>query len=191
MIGIYKIQNTITLQSYIGSSLNIERRFKNHRSNAYRIGSKAFHLPLYKSIRRYGLSNFSFIILEECKEEDLRVMEKQFLSLELEVFNLRDSFLEWSDEVKANHKNAAKEAWKLRSDKSKEICFDNLKKGEDKRYAKKPIISTNLSTLEAIRFDSLYQASVYLSIPRPSICQVLKGKRNTSHGYVFEYDSKI
>ena len=66
MIGIYKITNKINGKSYIGQSIDIERRWREHKKN---IGSSKN--PLYLDFKKYGLENFSFEILEECKVKDL------------------------------------------------------------------------------------------------------------------------
>ena len=60
MIGIYKITNKLTNKAYIGQSIDIKRRWKEHR---YNIGSNKN--PLYLDFEKYGLDNFSFEILEE------------------------------------------------------------------------------------------------------------------------------
>ena len=35
MIGIYKITNIINGKTYIGQSVNIEKKFKTHKTNAF------------------------------------------------------------------------------------------------------------------------------------------------------------
>ena len=58
--GIYKIINKTNNKVYIGQSTNIKKRFKEH--NFYI--SNNIKYPLYKAIRKYGLHNFEFIIIE-------------------------------------------------------------------------------------------------------------------------------
>ena len=65
--GIYKIENVCTHKVYIGASTDIHRRILAHRSCS---GNTKFH-PLYQDIRRYGLNNFVFTVLEECLAEEL------------------------------------------------------------------------------------------------------------------------
>lgn len=59
--GIYKIINCINNKIYIGQSGNIEKRFKEHKNSV----NKKINIPLYRAIRKYGLNNFEFIIIEE------------------------------------------------------------------------------------------------------------------------------
>ena len=60
--GIYKITNLTNGHSYIGQSICIEQRWKNH---AY-YGKDHENYPLYRAFKKYGIENFSFEIIEEC-----------------------------------------------------------------------------------------------------------------------------
>ena len=60
--GIYKIINCINGKIYIGQSTDIKTRFSCHKHNAL---VKKINRPLYTSIRKYGIENFEFIILEK------------------------------------------------------------------------------------------------------------------------------
>lgn len=59
--GIYKIINCIDGKVYIGQSINIENRFIVHISNI----NNNKNSILYNTIRKYGIENFEFIIIEE------------------------------------------------------------------------------------------------------------------------------
>lgn len=67
--GIYKITNKINGHSYIGQSLNIEQRWTEHKKCIN--NTESWDRSLYKAIRKYGLDNFSWEIIEECSEENL------------------------------------------------------------------------------------------------------------------------
>lgn len=83
MIGIYKIQNKINGKCYIGQSLDIKKRLQCHKSVAFREKDSCYNYPLYRAIRKYGLDNFTFDILEKCKPEDLNNREVYWVK----VFN--------------------------------------------------------------------------------------------------------
>ena len=76
--GIYKIQNKIDGKAYIGQSINIERRWKEHKKCIYGI-SEGYNYPIYKAIRLYGLENFDWEIIEECSKEELDDKEKFYI----------------------------------------------------------------------------------------------------------------
>ena len=80
MIGIYKIENLINGKVYIGQSTNIKRRWDSHKSTAFNPSSEDYEYPLYRAIRKYGLDNFSFEVLEECKKENLNEKEKFYIA---------------------------------------------------------------------------------------------------------------
>ncbi len=77
MIGIYKITNSINGKCYIGQSNYIERRFAQHKSpyEQQRYSEK----PLYRAFKKYGIANFTFEILEECKIEELNEKEQYWI----------------------------------------------------------------------------------------------------------------
>ena len=79
MIGIYKIENLINGKVYIGQSRNIEKRWTAHRTRPFNQNAKQYDSPLYRSIRKYGLENFSFVVLEQTSIEDLDDREKYWI----------------------------------------------------------------------------------------------------------------
>lgn len=87
MIGIYKITNLINNKCYIGQSVNIERRWKEHcrKPNKSKIS---------KAIFDFGKENFSFQILEECSTEELNKKEqfyiKKFNSIYPNGYNIEE-----------------------------------------------------------------------------------------------------
>ena len=87
MIGIYKIENLINHKVYIGQSIHIERRWKEHCANST-------SSVISKAIKKYGKENFSFQILEECLEEDLDEKEiyyiKKFNCIVPNGYNIKD-----------------------------------------------------------------------------------------------------
>lgn len=80
MIGIYKITNLINGKSYIGQSVNIQKRFNAHRSAAFNPNNKNYDFPLYRAIRKYGIENFKFEVLEECTKSELDTKEVWYIS---------------------------------------------------------------------------------------------------------------
>lgn len=70
MTGIYKITNKINGKCYIGQSIDIETRLKQHQK---KIGSE--ENPMYVDFKTYGLENFSFEVLQECDRQYLNDRE--------------------------------------------------------------------------------------------------------------------
>lgn len=69
--GIYKITNQIDGKVYIGQSVNIQRRWKEHKINYKVSHDKQHNIYLYNAIKKYGLENFNFEIIEQCSPEEL------------------------------------------------------------------------------------------------------------------------
>jgi len=77
--GIYKIENLINHKVYIGSSKDINNRFRLHKYHL--INNKHHNLHLQSSYNKYGINKFRFDILEECKENELIKQEQEKLDL--------------------------------------------------------------------------------------------------------------
>jgi len=86
VIGIYKIQSNIDNQYYIGSSIHLERRWKQHQCDLKT--NKHPNQKLQKFVNKYGLDKLEFEILETCNKEALLIREQFYLS----QINVRNSF---------------------------------------------------------------------------------------------------
>ena len=76
--GIYKIENKINGHCYIGQSINIEERWREHRNSINTANS--WDRSIYQAIRKYGKENFSWEIIEECSKEELDNKEIYWIS---------------------------------------------------------------------------------------------------------------
>ena len=64
---IYKITNRINDKIYIGqTSRSIEMRWKEHVRHAFEPNVAGYNSHFYKSIRKYGISNFTVDLIEKC-----------------------------------------------------------------------------------------------------------------------------
>ncbi len=71
MVGIYKITNTVNGKCYIGQSRDIEARWKKHLS----VYKSSPDWELYRAFKKYGISKFTFEIIEECQINELNERE--------------------------------------------------------------------------------------------------------------------
>lgn len=110
--GIYKITNKINGKCYIGQSINIQERWKHHRS--YPI--KKSYYPLYKAFEKYDINNFLFEVIEECSIEELNEKEIYWI-------NFYDSYYHGYNQTKGG--STAGHIVKI-SDEDLEIIYDLL-----------------------------------------------------------------
>jgi group I intron endonuclease len=118
--GIYRWTNLITGKSYIGNSVNLNRRFReyyniNHLQSALRKSNSRIHGSLLK----YGYSRFSLDIMEYCDKSDLLNREQFYMDNLLPEYNIlklagsragykysKESLSNiWTSERKSKHKN--------------------------------------------------------------------------------------
>lgn len=88
-VGIYRLINTITNKSYVGSSTNIGNRLKKYYCNSYLLSKTLKHNSrIYKSILEYNYYNFNLYILEYCTMEDLISREQHYMDLLKPEYNI-------------------------------------------------------------------------------------------------------
>lgn len=78
--GIYKITNIKTKECYIGQAADLATRWKEHAKCGLGIDTPAAN-KLYKAMQEYGIWNFSWEVIEECKREELNEKEKYYIEL--------------------------------------------------------------------------------------------------------------
>lgn len=77
--GIYKIENKINGKIYIGQSVNIEKRWNQHKNASQNALDHGYETHLYRSFRKYGIKNFDFTIIEKCSIQELNEKERYWI----------------------------------------------------------------------------------------------------------------
>ena len=78
--GIYKITNLNSEQCYIGQSVDISKRWKDHCKCGLGIEASATN-KLYNNMQKNGVWNFSFELLEECSRNLLNEKERFWIEM--------------------------------------------------------------------------------------------------------------
>lgn len=74
--GIYCITNLYNGKRYIGQSVDIERRWKQHKETEKKGSDMSL---IHKAMRKYGLNNFAFDILYLCPSYMLAEVERYYI----------------------------------------------------------------------------------------------------------------
>lgn len=73
--GVYHIRNTVNGKYYVGSAVNLRKRFNHHNSTLKNNKHKNSHLQ--HSFNKHGEDNFKFIVLFNCDKEDCFKYEQE------------------------------------------------------------------------------------------------------------------
>lgn len=77
--GIYKITNKLNGHYYIGQSVDIKSRLREHKHSGLCITNKDHYSPIHLAIGKYGWENFETEVLEECTRDELDMQEKYWI----------------------------------------------------------------------------------------------------------------
>ncbi len=76
--GIYGIKNLVNGKIYVGQSVQITHRMRQHLHNACTMDDKNTHL--YNAMRLYGIESFEWFILENCSKDVLNERESFWIN---------------------------------------------------------------------------------------------------------------
>lgn len=111
MSGIYMWTNNLNGKKYIGSSVNLRRRFLEYfnTNRLLRVSS----MPICAALLKHGFSNFSLEILEVCDSDKLMFWEKHYFNLYSPEYNILENPGNPSKGKGWYHSEAAREKMKL------------------------------------------------------------------------------
>lgn len=81
VIGIYRITNLANNKIYIGQSIDIEKRVKDHFYKAFSVKDSSYPSAIHNAIRKYGKESFVYDVLEECSMDELDSKERYYIDL--------------------------------------------------------------------------------------------------------------
>ncbi len=181
MIGVYKIINLKTKDLYIGSSIQIEKRFLRHKRDLR--NNKHHSIILQRAWNKYKEENFKFEIIEECLEENLRAKEEYYLLNLKPVYNIcKEAYStagrEYKESTRLKHRKYALEnninppeyTWKNKMKKIIMLDYNSLKE-----------LQVFESVSEACRFigkDHTYATT---------LSNVCNGKRKSAFKYKWKW----
>lgn len=193
MVGIYKITNKINGKSYIGQSIHIEQRWQEHLY-------KNTHCSLIKyAFHKYGVDNFIFEVLEECKQEELNEKEqywiKYFNTFE-NGYNLTlggDGVLKYS--IEAIYEDYCNTNSMLQTSKNIGCHIGTVRRvlreygiNNHEQSDAKPVQQIEPTTLQVIKtYTSIEEAAIEMGVTHNAIKYAADGKNKSSCGYYWKY----
>lgn len=167
MFYVYKITNLINDKCYVGSTSDLKRRKREHYQAAKLKCYECYSYPLQKAIRKYGIENFIFSILQE----GIETKEKSF---ELE-----------REEIIKNN-SLTNSGWGYNQTLE---TFCPLKDNSLKIDARKKCAEINGKNEIINIFDSLHDAARKNEYPEDfsSISAVCRGKEYSSRGKRYRF----
>ena len=154
---IYKITNIINGKIYIGSSHDgyrgIEKRWQDHIKNSKYENGYSYNYPLYKAMRKYGIDNFTY-----------EIIEKDIPTLELREAKEQLYIIQFNSLCNEGH------GYNQTLDTRCPLADPRIKeKVATKLYA------IDINTREEFYYDSVCDAAKECSTDRGSIYQCLSG----------------
>ena len=210
MCGIYKIQNLINGKIYIGQSVDIQYRFNNHKSESFNPKSNAYNTAIHRAIRKYGVNNFSFDIIEECDQDRLREREIYWIDYYqsygdgynltsggegVPTVDIKQTQQLWDDglaikEIAQRLKCQQHTVIRILESYEKYNNQESYRRGRENARKKmnKPIIQYDLLGKFVQKYKSINEASIATNIRRSSISSTLIGKQLSAGGYQWAYE---
>lgn len=154
--GIYRWVNNINGKTYVGSSINLKQRFLAYFNYSY-LSLFQNNSLIYKSLLKYGHSNFSLEILEYCDKDILITREQYYLN------TLKPEY------------NVLKIARSSLGFKHSTETLENLSKNN---YKSIKLTATNVLTQETFNFNSMKDAARQLSVLEGVTKSAMEGRIN-------------
>lgn len=134
--NIYVIKNLINNKQYVGQTVDVEKRWKEHKLNAKRGTDTTIYL--YNAMKEYGIDNFEFRVIEENIRLDEINDKEEYWIKELDTLRPNGYNLTlggegtkgyiMSDDTKHLISKKAKERFELMPDEEKQKMINRLPK---------------------------------------------------------------
>ena len=210
--GIYMIQNLVNFKIYIGQSVNIEDRWRQHRSELR--GNDHDNKHLQRAWNKYKEDNFEFTVICECDESQLNTKEIDYIS-KLKTYDPDFGYNKTyggeggrpTEETRRKQSETQKGEnnhfyGKHHSEEAKEKMSESLKGENHPMYGKHlseetrgklsiPIVQIDPSTDKVVNvWGSSMDAERNGGFGNSSINHCLKGRLKTHRGYKWMYLSE-
>ena len=209
--GVYKITNIKNNKCYIGSSINIVRRWGEHKRQLK--NNKHANTHLQKSWNKHGENSFLFETIEFVKDEKNLINREQYYLDEVKKYDSKLLYnicpmaysalgFKHSNETKnkmsESHKGLVHKKdtiIKMIKNKNKQSEHTKNKLSEINKgrisQNKQPIYQIDLDNNIIKKWDCVTDAAKTLNLSPSLICSVCRGKRKSTGGFKWKYLNEI
>lgn len=167
--GVYRWINVINNKTYVGSSINLGRRFKEYY-NYNHISKVKRNFPIHSALLKYGYSNFKLEILEYCEPSVLIKREQYYLDNlkpEYNVLKIAGSILGFK------HSEYTKKLFRIT--RLGRLCSETTRlKLSVNNHKSIPLILTNKKTGNIFKFTSISKAAQFLNVSETTVRKFIK-----------------
>lgn len=189
--GIYYIRNLVNNHIYIGSSIMLTKRFKEHR---LKLSTNKHHCKiLQNAINKYGINNFEFVVLKtynNISDHDLRMLEGLLIRLFKSEYNIC-KYPEVSG--KPNYKRKLDEEWITNLHKNNNYKHSNNLETYNKVVNKNKNTATKVSIIIdniTYNFNTVKEACSFVGLQTDSVFSLSQRCRKLGYSYIKKSDQR-
>lgn len=178
IIGIYMIKNLSNNKVYIGQSVNINKRWNDHKSKLE--NNKHENLHLQGAYNQYGQDCFEFSIICECEEKDLNRKEKFYIN----------KYRSYMPEYGYNLTKGGDSEYEFSED-----IIEKMRKSHEYEYV--PVVQFSRDKTMVAKYNSLSEASRSVGGTPSGVrnCAVTfstgAGRSKTYKGYIWVFEEDL
>ena len=219
MICVYKIVNITTNEIYVGSTIDFNKRSKEHFRML--LHNKHHSIKLQRSYNKHGIVNFKIEVIEQCTQENKQEKEQYYIDTLKPSYNISLSSIcpmlgrKHSDETiikfKSREVKSGKDHYNYgktipqevidksiksriglkRSEEFKKIQSDNAKRLNLGRFIKDSCKLKVIDDLGNI-YESAKDAAIKNGVSCQTVCDILKGRhKQTRNKRSFKYYESV
>jgi hypothetical protein len=182
--GVYQFTNLLTGASYVGSSINLNKRFRQYYNYNYISSPARGKSIIYSSLLSYGYSNFSLTILEYCEIKDTINREDFYINVISPAMNIlqvagnslgykhtEDSLSRMSTIKKSTYLGPGNNFYGKSHTIENIQLFSEIAKTRIKLHNAKPVILTDSNHELIQNFESMTALALYLKADKGNLAK--------------------
>lgn len=199
--GIYKITNIVNNKCYIGSAVNLSKRWTRHLHDLR--NEKHHSSYLQRAYRKYGEASFKFEILFLCPSDDLIRLEQYHLDNYLPEYNIARIAGSNLGIIRSLEYRIKQSKSQIGKKMSKEAKLKMSAYQTGRKHSKEHVLKCSLKKYKAVvqicktlniiinEYSSLKEAVIMTGISHGNISAALANRTRYANGYIWKYKDNI